>query len=110
MACWSLVGGGQGGLDAPPGGGDWFEVDEPRSVGDSVLDALEVAEDSVKVCLSLNDVFFFFFFFPFFRLFLALACDFVLPFPPLRGCCGRVTCDRVDRVMQCKSIWWCTRE
>lgn len=41
---------GQGGLDAPPGGGDWFEVDEPRGVGESVLDALEIAEDSVKVC------------------------------------------------------------
>lgn len=39
----------QVGLDAPPGGGDWFSVEEPRGVGEAVLDALELAEDGVKV-------------------------------------------------------------
>lgn len=41
----------QVGLDAPPGGGDWFSVDDPRGVGEAVLDALELAEDGVKVGL-----------------------------------------------------------
>ena len=40
----------QVGLDAPPEGGEWFSVEEPRGVGEAVLDALELAEDSVKVC------------------------------------------------------------
>lgn len=39
------------GLDGPPGGGgDWFAVEEPTGVGEAVLDALELAEDNVKVC------------------------------------------------------------
>ncbi len=44
------------GLDGPPGGGDWFgadadkPVEEPTGVGEAVLDALELAEDNVKVC------------------------------------------------------------
>lgn len=53
--CLDVVGGmpalHQVGLDAPPGGGDWFLVEEPRGVGEAVLDALELAEDSVKVGL-----------------------------------------------------------
>lgn len=41
----------QVGLDGPPGGGgDWFTVEEPTGVGEAVLDALELAEDNVKVC------------------------------------------------------------
>lgn len=41
----------QVGLDGPPGGGgDWFAVEEPTGVGEAVLDALELAEDNVKVC------------------------------------------------------------
>lgn len=43
----------QVGLDGPPGGGgDWFAVEEPTGVGEAVLDALELAEDNVKVCKS----------------------------------------------------------
>ncbi|CAM9791582.1 unnamed protein product [Pylaiella littoralis] len=44
------------GLDGPPGGGDWFSVSEPSSVGGAVLDALELAEDNVKeVCAFLDE-------------------------------------------------------
>lgn len=39
----------KGALDAPPGGGDWSLAEEPSAVAESVLDALEIAEDSVKV-------------------------------------------------------------
>lgn len=42
----------QAGLDAPPGDdgtGDWFSAQEPTGVGEAVLDALELAEDRVKV-------------------------------------------------------------
>lgn len=50
------MGGGGGlqvGLDGPPSGGDWLSVAEPIGVGETVFDALELAEDNVKVRLFL---------------------------------------------------------